>query len=82
MVPRDPSPIADALICSSLNSLGFGNHEEWKEPCPDANSRVYPEVTALPKTCVSVKNDKATIKLALQLAVVPTLIARPRIRNG
>ena len=39
-------------------------------------------VAGLPNTCVSVKNDKATIKLEIQLAAVPTLIARPRMRNG
>ena len=38
-------------------------------------------VAALPTTCVSIKNESATIKLALQMAAVPTLMARLRKRN-
>ena len=32
----------------------------------------------LPRILLGVRNDKATITLALQLAAVPTLMARPR----
>jgi hypothetical protein len=62
--------------------LSLRHQEIGKEPSANTDKSTQPEGEGLQRTCVSVKNDSASIKLALQLVTVPTLIARPRMRSG
>ena len=59
-----------------------GTRKYAKNHAPMLTTPYNQNVTGLLRICVSVKNDNATIKWALQLATVPTLMARPRTRNG
>ena len=74
------------LSCVSISSRVFplvsGTRKYAKSQAPMLTAPYSQNVMDFPKTCVSVKNDRATSKFALQLAVVPTLMARPRIRSG
>ena len=71
-----------ASICSRVLPLVSGTRKNAKSHAPILTTPYNQNVGALPRTCVSVKKDKATIKLAPQLAIVPTLMARPRMPNG
>ena len=75
-----------ARQCASISSrvlpLVSGTRKNANNHAPTLTNPYSQNVAALPKTCVSVRNVKATIKLTLQLTAVPILMARPRIFNG